>query len=146
MQTFLPYADFFESVKVLDKKRCWKQVVEAKQIISCLCETQTRWINHPAVKMWVGYESLLKQYFNIFLKYCLEVHKINTKMQPYDIPLDDNQTIPFWLGNENFHRAMRSRLIAKDKNFYLPKFPKDENFNDSKYFWPVMETQSFRII
>ena len=33
MQTFLPYENFLESAKVLDKKRCWKQVVEANQII-----------------------------------------------------------------------------------------------------------------
>lgn len=30
MQTFLPFPDFLESAKALDKKRCWKQVVEAR--------------------------------------------------------------------------------------------------------------------
>ena len=34
MQTFLPYPDFQRSAAVLDKKRCWKQVVETKQIIN----------------------------------------------------------------------------------------------------------------
>ena len=48
--------------------------------------------------------------------------------------------------NENFHRAMRARLIEKDRNFYLPLFPEDDGFNNSKYFWPVMETKTFRII
>ncbi len=51
MQTFLPYESFDESTMVLDKKRCWKQVVEAAQIIDVLEGRRTGWANHPAVKM-----------------------------------------------------------------------------------------------
>ena len=36
MTTFLPYPDFLQSAQVLDKKRCWKQFVEAKQITDTL--------------------------------------------------------------------------------------------------------------
>jgi hypothetical protein len=36
MNVFLPYPDYFKSIKVLDKKRCWKQVVEAKQLIDAI--------------------------------------------------------------------------------------------------------------
>lgn len=162
MQTFLPFADFEASAKSLDKKRCWKQVVEAKQIINVLEGKSTAWQNHPAVKMWVGYTDLLKHYYNIFLHHCLEVHKVNTEMnfmnnnysvQSPDFPgyLIVKESIrypltPFWLGNDDFHRAMRARLIEKDEAFYLPKFPDDKDFNGGKYFWPVMETKSFRII
>jgi len=146
MQTFLPYEDFQKSAEVLDKKRCWKQVVEAKQIISCLCEKETGWKNHPAVKMWKGYEDLLKHYYNVFLKYCLDVHKINTKLPYHTIYASNLENKPFWLGNEPFHRAMRSRLIEKNREFYLPKFPEDDGYNDGKYFWPVMESQTYRMI
>ena len=58
MQTFLPYEIFSESALALDKKRCWKQVVEAKQIIEVLelySHTGDEYlprINHPAVRMW----------------------------------------------------------------------------------------------
>jgi hypothetical protein len=168
MQTFLPSSNFLESAKLLDKKRCWKQVVEAKQIIGCLTDKNSKshhYFNHPAVQMWVGYVDLLKHYYNLFLLHCKETHKINTKLPylvctfstpaPYDYThLEVNNYVyaaniypfPFWLNNQNFHRSHRSRLIEKDKEFYLPKFPTDEGFNDSKYLWPVMQNKTFKII
>jgi len=180
MQTFLSSPFFTECAVSLDKRRCWKQVVEAKQML-CNLRTENlpiewqnskdyinqKYKNHPAVKMWKDYDDLLKHYYNIFLKYCLDFHKINTKLEyitcAYSYPaftnhnilmiwedgLDDNGNLieqPFWLGNEDFHRAMRARLIEKDRNFYLKKFPEDEGFNNGKYWWPEMETKTFRII
>lgn len=152
MQTFLPYANFIQSAEVLDKKRCWKQVVEAKQIISILSHLEecpkdkVPWMNHPAVKMWVGSNVHLKKYFNVFLKISKEKHKINTKYIPYEIDEQIIEKRPFWWGNKDFHRAMRARLIEKDREFYLPLFPNDEGYNDGKYWWPVMETKTFRTI
>jgi len=95
--------------------------------------------------MWKGYEELLKLYFNDFLEVCKLTHKINTKMEPLIINIDLIK-FPFWLGIENFHRAMRSRLIEKNREYYLPLFPNDDGFNESKYFWPIMETQKFKVI
>jgi len=154
MQTFLPYANFIYSALVLDKKRCWKQVVEAKQIISVLSHLEecpkdkAAWMNHPAVKMWEGCIPALKLYYNAFLNVCLECHLINTKFEyypitPFDIMEDE---YPWWFGNVEFHRAMRARLIEKDRDFYLPLFSLDENYNEGKYWWPVMETKTFRTI
>ena len=145
MQTFLPYSDFRESAEALDKQHCWKQVVEASQIIQVLEGKQTAWRNHPAVKMWEGYIPALKKYFNVFLDTCIVKHNINTKYQPF---LIDKKEIkfPWWLGNEDFHRAMRPRLIQKQPNFYLPLWKEDNRFNNSKYFWPVNETKTFRTI
>jgi hypothetical protein len=94
--------------------------------------------------MWVGYEKKLANYYNVFLEHCITVHKINTTMGKLNIVTPPE--LPWWLGDESFHRAMRSRLIVKDKEFYLPKFPDDEGFNDGMYWWPVMETKTFRII
>lgn len=157
MQTFLPYSDFKKSAEVLDKRRCWKQVVEAKQIIEILEGKTTSWKNHPAVKMWEGHIPELMVYFNIFLKICKQKHKINTKYTPFTIgDFKGKRTLvndagfygkdPWWLGNEDFHRAMRARLIEKDTEFYLPLFPNDKGFNNGKYFWPDMETKTFKII
>lgn len=153
----MPYKDYLESAIVLDKKRCWKQVVETKQILCILHyedvpdiwkETKSwnaqGWKNHPAVKMWEGYELSLANYYNVFLDHCLNVHKIKTKMEK--LIVKSTPILPWWLGNEAFHRAMRARLIEKDKAFYLPKFPNDEGYNGSMYWWPVMETKTFRII
>lgn len=156
MQTFLPYASFQRSAAVLDKKRCWKQVVEAKQIINVLEGNSTAWENHPAVKMWEGHIPELMVYFNVFLNTCKEVHGIKTKYYNYTLSdfkgrrvLEDGgfyMEKPWWLGNEDFHRAMRARLIEKDEAFYLPLFPDDKGFNDGKYLWPDMQTKTFRII
>ena len=54
--------------------------------------------------------------------------------------------MPWWMGNENMHRSHRSRLIAKKPEFYLPLFPDDNGYNGGKYFWPVSETRTFKII
>jgi hypothetical protein len=116
-----------KSAKVLDKKRCWKQVVEAKQIIDCIESGLTKgWKNHPAVLMWKGYEVALKYYFNIYLNVSIDKHRIKTMYRAYNyLPYSE---IPWWLGNEDFHRAMRSRLIEKDREFYLPLFPNDKGY------------------
>ncbi len=153
MQTFLPYPDFHDSAVVIDKKRCWKQVVEAAQILDVLEGRKNGWANHPAVKMWIGYNNVLRGYFNVFLHVSKTLHGINTKytqLSPYRTGFnpdkDNHDYYPWWLGNKDFHRAMRARLIEKDEEFYLPKFPDDKGFNGGKYFWPDMETQTFKII
>jgi hypothetical protein len=150
MNTFLPYPDFLHSAKVIDKKRCWKQVVEAKQIISILSHLEecpkdkVPWGEHPAVKMWDYHISALKCYFDSFLWECLHIHGINTKYDYYN--LEGTIALPWWFGNGDFHRAMRSRLIEKNREFYLPLFPEDKGFNNGKYLWPDMNTKTFKTI
>ena len=145
MQTFLPYPDYIRSVQSLDYRRLGKQRVEAMQIINILDGKQTSagWKNHPACKMWVGYTNSLKYYCNCCIDEWIKRGFKNT-MQRYDIVT--NYPDPWWLGNEGLHRAMRSGLIEKDETFYLPKFPDDKGYNNSKYWWPVMEDKTFRII
>jgi len=118
MQTFVPFADFKKSAAVLDKKRCWKQVVEAKSMIALLENEQivSRWRNHTAVRQWKGYVNALKEYFNVFLHHCKEVHCINTKMQPMEIK--GEIIYPPWLGYEPLHASHRGRLLEKNFDFY----------------------------
>lgn len=156
MQTFLPFPSFIESAQVLDKRRCWKQVIEAAQIISVLEKLEKQlnitigWVNHPAVRMWEGYTWLLKEYFNSFLDIAKTKHGINTQYQPFSsmdiLGSKGYLDIPFWLGNEDFHRAMRSRLIEKKPEFYGLLWPEDKGFNGGKYLWPDMKTKTFKII
>lgn len=145
MQTFLPFPNYIRSVESLDYKRLGNQRVEAKQIINILEGKQTSagWKNHPAVKMWVGYTNSLKYYANCCIDEWVKRGYKNT-MPKYDVTHDNID--PWFIGNEDFHRAMRARLIEKDEEYYLPKFPNDKKFNDGKYFWPVNETKTFRII
>jgi hypothetical protein len=146
MQTFLPYSNFQASARILDKKRCWKQVVEAAQIINVLEGRSVSWSKHPAVQMWQGSTLSLKEYFNAFLEVCIEKHSINTKYEFFVIPGEADDT-PWWLGDHCFHKAMRARLIEKDEAFYAHLFISDKGFNNNKYLWPVMDgSQTFRII
>jgi len=62
MQTFLPYSSFIESVRCLDRQRLGKQRVEALQILNALNGKSKGWTNHPATKMWCGYEEALCLY------------------------------------------------------------------------------------
>lgn len=161
--TFLPYSSFVRSAEVLDKKRCWKQVIEAKQIIEILQSIEIAekmfysmlppslrkrrkipWENHPAVQMWDGYISALIMYFNVFLDTAKNIFKINTEYKKYTMP--ESIKFPWWQGNSDFHRAMRAVLIKKKPEFYEPLWPSDNGFNNSKYLWPDMKTKTFKII
>jgi hypothetical protein len=64
MQTFLPYKDFDKTAHVLDSKRLNKQILEGYQIMNVLMNPDPRagWRNHPAVKMWRGFENSLFDY------------------------------------------------------------------------------------
>jgi hypothetical protein len=136
MQTFLPYPDFAESAKVLDYRRLGKQRVEVLQLLKAL-QAGGGWSNHPAAKMWNGYENALVSYglfickewigrdyndtcFDKILSYCDE---------------DANTTLPPWLGNEDFHAAHRSNLLRKDPIHY-GQFGWTEP-NDLPYIWPI---------
>ena len=146
MQTFLPYPDFYKSALNIDKKRCWKQVVETHQIIDILEGKTSRMQNHPAIKMWEGHVEALKLYFNVFLHVCVTNHRINTKYEAYNTLPFEEIVMPWWMGNEEFHRAMRARLLEKDYEYYRNIFKGDKGYNKGMYWWPVMESKTFRII
>ncbi len=148
MQTFLPYPDFEKCAKILDKRRAFKQVVEANQILNILLNrTQSKaWRNHPAVRMWTGYEDCLKQYYNVFYLYCKNQHNIKyKKLIPEDISFVGSQ--PVWLGKEELHESHRANLWRKalsdkDKG-YFPLYNSlcdNLDFNSlapqTEYIWP----------
>ena len=62
MQTFLPFADFGASARVLDTRRLGKQRVEALQVLRAITRPDYGWRHHPAVKMWRGFEEALGAY------------------------------------------------------------------------------------
>ena len=133
MNTFLPYSSFKESADCLDKKRCFKQVVEASQIINVLEGKSVGWKNHPAVKMWIGYTPALIEYYNTFWQVCKDKWKIRfNKLQPIS---NNNEVIyPQWLGDETFHSLMRANLLRKNKEYYS-QFNWTEQPAEG-YYWP----------
>lgn len=70
MQTFLPFKDFHKSAQALDSKRLNKQILEGYQILKVLSndDPKAAWRNHPAVKMWRGYEGQLWLYIMAMVK------------------------------------------------------------------------------
>lgn len=137
MQTFLPEKSFEESAKALDTKRLGKQRVETYQLLKSLAGDSKGWINHPACKMWVGYERLLVDYgltiCKVWKQYgykdtCYE--KIEAYLNRFPVTSD---TLP-WYTNE-FIQSHRSNLIRKDQVFYGPKWP--DVSPDLPYIWPV---------
>jgi hypothetical protein len=153
MQTFLPYKSFQQSAKCLDYRRLGKQRVEAMQILKIhagLTDSKA-WINHPATKMWGGYECSLAIYglnichewkargykdtlFGFFFTYLSNFYTEDDIMNNYLIEFDIAYK-PHWLGNKTFHASHRSALLFKNYDYYKQFGWKEEPKYD--YVWPV---------
>lgn len=143
MQTFLPYSDFSHTAKSLDYRRLGKQRVETYQILKVLLgqgrvlkNGSLAWQNHPAVKMWRGYESALAEYGRVI---CVEWksrgYKDTVTEKIVALIAPSTSTLPHWLGNDEIHRSHQSNLIRKLPMHYVVQFP---NVPDSlPYIWPV---------
>lgn len=142
MQTFLPYPDFTESARCLDRQRLGKQRVEAMQLLRTLLEGGS-WANHPAARMWRGYEGAL-------LTYGLEVCTVWTERgyrdtcfekmlelaDEHGLDVSDGEDPP-WLGDEAFHASHRSNLLRKYPDWYS-QWGWTET-DDLPYVWPVQD-------
>jgi len=136
MQTFLPYKSYYLIAKCLDWRRLGKQRVEAYQILNILLNRTKKagWKNHPAVKMWAGYELSLALYFNTIVKEWIR-RGYNNNMDLESI--DGIIVHPIWLGDERVHSSHRSNLLRKDFDHYSRFGWVEIPLNE--YFWPVNE-------
>ena len=134
MQTFLPYPDFKASAECLDTKRLGKQRVEVLQILNALSSTTSKgWINHPATRMWRGYENLLIHYGQCMIFEWMDRGYKNTIKLPHPGP-ELGALVPSWLGNTAFHDSHKSNLLRK-----FPEYYSRYNWsvsNDLPYVWP----------
>lgn len=150
MQTFLPYPSFAESARVLDSPRLGKQRVETLQIARALLVPTYGWQRHPAVGMWRGYLPALTAYGLAMTDAWTERGFGDTVREQLVefAPEVDGRTqeelaaaglLPPWLGDEAVHESHRSRLIAKDPEFYRAAFPGTPE--GLEYSWPHPEEQ-----
>jgi hypothetical protein len=133
MQTFLPYPELTRSIICLDNKRLGKQRIEAKQIYDTLTGKSDGWKNHPAVRMWRGYEKCLAVYHNL----CISTWIIKgyTNNMPYIVLDSPKVSFPPWIGSPEFHSSHRSNLLRKDPIFYRQyEWTEPDNL---PYVWPV---------
>lgn len=132
MQTFIPYTDFDLCARALDYRRLGKQRVECKQILNAIERGKGGWANHPATRMWRGYEPALRQYMRaIILEWIARGYKNNM-----DIPEPEDYELPPWWGREEIHASHRSALLEKDFEFYYEKWGWEDE-PKIEYIWPV---------
>ena len=137
MQTFLPYPSFTESMACLDNVRLGNQVYREG-----LTLIRGGWPNHPASKMWRGYECSLAHYclrgaqemasrdywkMEVVLRWCVY---FQNEIDNYPDTGD-----PPWLGDNAIHASHRSNLIRKDPEYY-GKYGWSED-QSLAYVWPV---------
>jgi len=133
MQTFLPLPSFDGSVKCLDWRRLGKQRVEAMQILNVLTGKTEKlgWRNHPAVRMWKGYEDALFLYMDACIVEWIDRGYNNTMKLS---GVHGSCILPPWFGDDMFHASHRSNLLRKDPKHYAA-FGWIEG-NDMPYVWP----------
>lgn len=141
MQTFLPYADFSESARVLDTKRLGKQRVEVLQILNALLNPDAKgWKNHPATVQWKGFEGALAAYgVAVCDEWIARGFNDTCREKILNLAKIEGYTTPPWLGREDIHSSHRSRLLAKDFEHYSKW-----GWNDDPtlgYIWPSKENQ-----
>lgn len=143
MQTFVPHGTHFhETARALDYRRLGKQRVETKQILMALRGESKGWVNHPAVKMWKGYEPALALYGAIMCREWKRRGYVDNLLSYFNrllaeyLERGDNLVMPPWLYDEAVVLSHRSNLIRKDADFYGWQWP--DVPNDLGYVWPVV--------
>lgn len=131
MQTFLPFPDFTLTARVLDNKRLGNQAYNECRVLIC-----GGWPNHPASKMWQGYDSALARYAIALLE---ELKRrtggyYEDHIAFYRVFIDDDRTPP-WLGDHRVHSSHRAALLHKDFTHYSQFNWTEEPSLD--YYWPV---------
>lgn len=156
MQVFLSEPTFQSSAQVLDTKRLVKQLLEGRQIMTVLAGEQNGngWKNHPAVKMFEGYETALYAYLRAIKNEMIargykweknwaviqDIHDRHYK--------NELQGYPHWMSDpELWNRVMithRGRLWEKDPVHYADYEPEGRIFmqyvcceDKCTYYWPT---------
>jgi len=132
MQTFITDYDFSKSAKNLDRKRLGSQIYEGIHILASLLDKNEDLINpkrdvsnHPAAKLWIGYERELMNYIKVHMVewadrgYSSDINIGNYLMlAAYILPFDN---VPYWVTDELIE-THRSVLVKKDKLYYKEIF------------------------
>ena len=124
--------------------------METLQILRALELPDYGWANHPAVRMWRGRTPALVAYGLAMVRVWRERGFADTTDAPDrassprrspGVPqaeLAAAGLLPSWVGDEALHRSHRSNLIAKDPEFYRPRFAElfGPEPDDLPYVWP----------
>jgi hypothetical protein len=130
MQTFLPYKDFDKSAHALDSRRLNKQILEGYQILKVLNnpDPKAAWRNHPAVKMWRGFEVTLFDYILAMIREAdrrgIKTDKNKDNLIQLRVATIKNwgNGIPEWYNNKTIMKRVttthKANLYRKDDAYY----------------------------
>lgn len=141
MQTFVPNGeDFVLTAAILDWRRLGKQRVEGLQILRTLAGITKGWRNHPAVKMWEGYEDVLATYtVDMCHQWIIRGYRDTVLAQVYDLcphlPPKHMLLTPNWLDDCDVIESHRSNLVRKYPEHYRRYWP--DVPDNLPYKWPV---------
>src|SRR5438067_2219340 len=109
MMTFLAYPKYSNAALVLDRQRLGKQRLEAFQILNINLKLRDNknlklpWMNHPACKMWRGFERELCLYGIAICQEWLRRGYKDSMLKKFVELLDQTAyskfNYPFWLNN-----------------------------------------------
>lgn len=147
MQTFLPDTDFQTIAKMLDTKRLWKQVLEARTILKVLRgeleqkqkkdgTLYTPLEHYPAVAMWRDHDQALLHYYNTLLYEAKHYRGIHTDAEL--LMMTATPYLPSWFGHPLVHGSHRSNLLRKNWTHYS-QFGWTET-TDMPYIWPILRS------
>lgn len=136
MQTFLPYGDFNEVARCLDRQRLGKQRVEAWQILRASSGLTKGWANHPCTQMWRGFEYTLTEYGIAMCKQWKSLGFRDTMQIRFEIIRDNLEPSlpPWWVESTPLQVSHRSNLVSKFPEHYSKFFP--DTPPGIPYVWP----------
>lgn len=162
MQTFLPFKSFYHTAQALDNKRLNKQILECYQILNVLSndDPHAGWRNHPAVKMWRGFEMGLYQYAMVMIE---EANNRGIKTENNLRNLDNlnerayknwGYGMPFWMDDKKVMARVttthKANLYRKDPEYYHEFVTAVENPNNDpccdrcQYYWVTHRPDLFQ--
>ena len=131
MQTFLPFKSFRQSAKALDNKRLNKQILEGYQILKVLNnpDPTAAWRNHPAARMWAGYEEALFTYIMAMVDEA-NLRGIKTDKNLANLTELRNKTISHWGSGMPKWMADHGKIVRVVTTHKANLYKKDP-----EYYW-----------
>ncbi len=134
----------------MDYRRLGKQRVETKQILRALDGQTKGWVNHPATRMWRGYEYALTHYGLAICKEWTDRGYNDTltdffieEARKAIVQKKNSVGLPKWLGQPDFHLSHQSNLVRKAPEYYGLLFPGVQD--DLPYIWPTEEKSIIKV-
>jgi hypothetical protein len=143
--TWLPYADFVESVGALDTPEVNQLRYTAVKILDIIHQVHDRhqvWEKHPSVLMWKGHEVSLCEYGLIACEEMMSrrphvtnetEHRLHTHME-WATDGRFSMEKPPWFGDTELHISHQSNLLRHNPEFYTFQVPMTLG-----YVWPVTD-------